>query len=252
MSVTKTLMTVGTVGFLAVFGGGVYVMMNLGSIAQQVTERYASQTLGVDVDISSMSVSLQERTAKVVGLTIGNPPGFDKPHAVRVEEIDITLGSISKELITFKDIVVRGTDVNVEVKEQTTNLQTIQKNIKPAPKEPAVEASGAEKLKVIINRLELAGSQVNPSVTLLSAQDLSPVTIDQILLTGIGQRENGILVRDAMAQVSRQLLKKFSDAAANGGFYQGMSSEALQEMGVSQINQIKDQVGQKLKGLFGN
>lgn len=251
MSISKPFLTLTTLAVAGMFGGGAYIVMNLGSIAQQVTERVASDTLGVDVDISNMNISLQERKAVVSGITIANPPGFKKPYAMTVDVVSVDLGNITKELITFEDITVRGTNVNVEVKENTTNLQTLKKNIKTKPKADG-EADEAEKLKVIIDRLEMSDAKVSPSVTLIGEQDLSSVMVSDIVLTGIGKRQNGVLVRDAIAQVSNQLLKKFSSAAGGAGFYQGMSADALKEMGVNQINQLTDQIGSKIKGLFGD
>lgn len=254
MSISKPFLTVTSLAVAAMFGGGVYVMMNLGTFAEQITERVASKTLGVAVEIEGMDISLPERKVTISGLSVANPPGFDKAHAMTTEDISITLGNVSKTLITFKDIQVTGTEVNVEVKEQTTNLQTIKNNIKIVPPEPVENENGEEvvkePLKVIIDQLALSGAKINPSVTLVSATDLAPVSVPNIVLNGIGQKENGVLVSEAVAQVWQQLSAKFSNAASGAGFYEGMSTEALREMGQTQLQGMKDKISNGLKGLF--
>ena len=258
MSVSKTALTISSVAVAALFGGGVYFVMNLNSIAENAIERVATETLGVPVGIGSLDIALKEKRATVKGLRIGNPEGFKKSHAMTVDTIGITLESISKELVRFKDIRVEGTNVNLEVQESGTNLQTIQNNVASRAK-PAASEEGAQKIKVIIDQLAMTGAQLNPSVTLIEAQDLSTVTVPDIHLSGIGQKENGILVREAMAQVWTELSRKFSHAANNAGFYQGLSGDVLKDLGATQLESIKTQikdgldgVGNSLKNLFGN
>ncbi len=255
MSVSKSILTVSSIAVAAMFGGGVYMVMNLGTLAERIAERVGSQTLGVAVDIGHMDVSLQERKVVVSNLVIANPPGFKSDKAASIEKITITLGSVSKGLLNFNDINVQGTDVYMEVKEKTTNLQTIKQGIKVKP--AAAKVDGETPMKVIINSLNLAQAKVHPTVTLLSAQDLSPVTVSQIVLSGIGEKENGVLMNEAVAQVWKQLSAKFTSAASGGGFYEGMSSEALREIGANQLSNFKNQVnesvnefGKSLKGIF--
>lgn len=263
MSLSKPFLILTVLAVVTLLGGGLYVFTNLDSLAQNITERIASDTLGVRVDIGSMEISLKDRKAVVRDITVANPSGFKKAHAMTVDFVSVDLGNISKELINFDDIAVRGTNVNLEVKERTTNLQALKNNIKTKPKDSgtsnnvgdAQDKLGA-KLKVIIDRFEMSEARVSPSVILIGQQDLSPVAVPNIVLTGIGKRENGVLARDAIAQISKQLLNRFGSVASGAGFYQGMSADALKEMGVNQVNQIKDQIsneiGGKLKGLFGN
>ena len=101
MSVSKPLLTATSIAIAAIFGGGVYFMVNLGSLAEQVTERIASQALGVAVQIEEMDVSLQERSVTVQGITVANPPGFQNNHALSIEKVRVSLEAVSKALITF-------------------------------------------------------------------------------------------------------------------------------------------------------
>lgn len=261
MSISKTTLTITSIAFATLFGGGAYVVMNLGSLAHTTAERIASDALGVDVNIGKLDISLQNKNATVTNLRISNPPGFQKPHALSVEKISVTLDTVTRELVGFKDITVQGTNVNVEVTQNGTNLQAIRKGMPKTHTNAANdnqqdEQEKAPPLKVIVQRLAVTEASVNPSVTLLQDQDLKGVTVPNIVLTGIGEKENGILAREAVAQIWTQLSARFSKAAASAGFYEGLSADKLKELGVSTIkNRISNEVekvGDKLKGLFGN
>lgn len=253
MTASKSILTVSTLAFALMFGGGVYILMHLNTLAKPIAERIASDALGVSVTIDNIEVSLKNKRVGVYGIDVANPPGYSKPHAVEIEKANIVLNTASETLIDFKDIFVDGTQVFVEVKEGGTNLHTIRKGIKGADQ----PGSGETPLKVIIQRFILNGAQINPSVTLISEQDLEPITFEPVMLNGIGQRENGILAREAVAQIMEPLLQAFTVEAGDAGFYKGLSPEALKELGVSNFDQLKtqikddiDKIGDSVKQLF--
>lgn len=246
MTATKTAMTASALAFALLFGGGVYVMMNLSSLAKPVTERIASAALGVPVKIDKMDIQLQEKTASVSGVRVANPAGFSDTPAITIEGVSVTLDTLAEKLITFKSIDVNGTKVNLEVTEDGTNLGALQKGM---PKKKEATSTQEEQLKVIIKRFSLNKAWLNPSITLLGKQDLTPVAVPPITLTGIGQKENGILAEEAIAQVTEHLVKVVSEAANNAGFYQGMSPEALKELGLSQVETLKNQVSEEINKL---
>jgi len=260
MTASKTALTGGSLAFALLFGGGLYLFMNLSGIAERYIEKIATETLGVRVSIGKLDLSLQDRRAVVHNLKIANPSGFKNKDALTVSKISVTLGNVSKELITFKDISVDKTNVYLEVKEGGTNLSKIKNQIKVAP---AKAESESQAPKVILKRTAITGAQLHPTITLLKEQDLKTVSVPDIILTGIGEKQNGILAREAIAQVFQGVMKKVNAAAGNAGFFQGMSAEGLKDIGRSQVNQVKDQilndvkdatgsVGDSIKGIFGD
>jgi len=156
-------------------------------------------------------------------------------------------------LIDFKNIETVGTEVFLEVQDGTTNLHKLKKGIKA----PVAKADDKEPLKVIVRRLVTNGAELHPSVTLIAQQDLKPISVSPVLITGVGEKENGILPGAAAGQIMQMLLQTYAKEAAEAGFYQGLSPEALQEMGVHQLDHIKgqlldevDKIGDGLKKLF--
>lgn len=263
MTVSKPLLTITSLVMAAMFGGGVYIMMNMDVLAKTAIERVGSQALGVDVNVGAVKIEIQEKRASVSNLRIGNPDGFNKPFAVLVDEIGVSLGNISKELVVFEDIAVKGTNVNLEVTEGGTNLQVLRNNIpqKPAeassPETATEEEETAEPVKVIVKRFEMSSAQLNPSVTLLQEQDLQAVVVPDIVLSDIGERENGVLAREAVVQIWTQVSKRLSATANEAGFYQGLSQDVLDDLVKGQLGEFKEKlqdglskVGDRLKDLF--
>ncbi|MEM7651140.1 MAG: hypothetical protein AAF204_03535 [Pseudomonadota bacterium] len=244
-AVSKSFFTVSAVAFALMFGGGVYVLKNLNILAKPITERIASEALGVSVNIGALDIRLQEKRVGVSNIRIGNPTGFAKPHAITIDRADIALKGVSKTLLDFETVDVAGTSVFLEVQKGTTNLHSLKKGIKGGKAQEKAD----EALKVILRNFALRGGTIYPSVTLIESQDLKPVNVSPIVLRGIGVRENGVLAHEAAAQVVKPLIDTFSKDAGNAGYYQGLSSDALKEIGAGQMDQIKTRINEEVDKL---
>ena len=254
MITTKSAMTVSAVAFALLFGGGVYIVMNLNTLAKPITERIARNALGVDVSIGSMDIDLKAKRVSVKDIEIDNPSGFSKPHIITIDQADVALITAGTSLINFDLIDVSGVDAYLEVKESGTNLQALQKSI-------AAQASSKEEaentMQVIIDTLTMDGMTLHPSVTLLETQDFKTIKVPDLRLSGIGERQNGVLAKQAVAQGVQELTQSFSAAASREGLYQGLSPEVLKEMGNTQLDALKNSVNEEInnaadqiKGLF--
>lgn len=242
--------------------GAIYVYSNLDSIAKQLSEQVASDALGVPVTIGKMEISIENQQVVVSNIKISNPPGYNKPHAVEVSYVVIAADSLSKELLNFKNVVVDETQVNLEVTGKGTNLSDL-KQIIDVRQAQYVPDPHAKPIKVIVQKFSLTKAQLNPRVTLLN-QDLASVSVPDIHLTGIGEKENGIVAQDAIAQIMEAILVKFNSSANHAGFLEGLSLDTLNNIGIStgevfkknlkksfdkDVEQLKDGI-EGLKGLF--
>jgi len=212
-------------------------------------EKIATEALGVKVTIGSMDVVLQEKLVSVSSVRVSNPKGFSKPYAVSVDTAQILLGDLSKGLIDFRSIDVFGTKVFLEVQEGTTNLHRLKQGIQGR----SAASEEGEPVKVMIRKFSIDGAELTPSVTLISQQDLKPVQVSPVTLSNIGVKEKGIPAHDAVARIVQSLLKAFGKEAGNAGFYEGLSSDALKEIGQAQFGEIQkqvDKIGEDLKNIF--
>lgn len=223
-------------------GAGIYFYMNVGSIAKQMTENVASNALGVPVTVDEMDISLETKTIVATNIKIANPDGYKKDHAIKIDRVTVIGESFSKSLLTFGRINVDGTSVNLEVSERSTNLGDIKKNIDvtqaKAKAQKTPETDGKENIKVIVREFVMSKGTLSPSVTLIN-RELNPISIPKVQLQGIGERENGVLAKEAVAQIMEQVIKQFNKSANQAGFLEGLSLEALNEIGVSTVDVFK-------------
>lgn len=256
MVTSKSILTVSSLAVALMFGGGVYILANLNSFAKPITEKIATRTMGVDVSIGSMDVDLQAKTVEVDDIRVDNPPGYKKPHIITVDRVGVSLAALAKGLVTFNDINVEGTKAYVEVTPSGTNLQDLKALMAAQEKKnPDKEPSA---VKVVIDKIAVSEAKVYPSVTLVeSLGDMGSVNVPPVVLRGIGTKDNGVLAKDAIQQVMTQLLKSFSKTASQAGFYEGLSADALREIGQTHAQDLKDQIESGLddlsndfKGLF--
>lgn len=244
--------------------GGALVYMQSDNLVKGIVEKVATKTLGVDVRIAALDISLKEKTVDVGGITVANPSGFTKPHAITVNRVSITLEDLAQGLITFENILVDGTTVNLEVAESGTNLTTIRNNMdrKASTKTATVKTEGGEQppMKVIIDNLLISKASLNPTVT-LAGGDLASVNLPNIQLQDVGRKQNGVLASEALGQILDHVTRVSVNAAGKAGFLQGMSTESLKDMqgslGLSGgfVDKAKDDIknlGENIKGLFGN
>lgn len=258
---------------ILVVASGIYLYMNMGGIARQITERIASDALGVPVTLGGMDISLENKKVVVTDIRIANPPGYSKPYAMTIGSVTVAGESFSRELLTFAMIDVDNTNVNLEVTPNGTNLGDMKKNTEkvaqkagsgaPNPSAGAGKPAAAKggDMKVIIRTVALTHTQLNPSVTLVQ-KDLAYVNVPDIRLQGIGEKENGVLAGEAVAQVLGAVLASVNKTANSAGFLQGLSLDSLNEMGVSTLdvfnknlkenfNEDVDQFKKGVKNLFG-
>ena len=256
MSVSKTAVTISSLALAMMFGGGVYLMMNFGTLAQQMAERIASKTLGVSVSIGSVDIDFQDKAVTVSKVKVGNPAGYSGSHAATIEKIYMKADKLSQVLLRFNDVAVSGSEVYLEVKENGTNLTDIKKTV---DSKAAKGDQAAKQIKVIIEKMRIEKMRVIPSVLLAAGLEIEPIVVPDIILTGIGVKENGVLASEAIGQIWADIVSRVNRSASQAGYYEGLSPEALEDMGATQLQQIKgqiseevDKIGEGIKGLFGN
>lgn len=253
---SKSALTVGSLATAMLFGGGLYLYMNFGSLAKTLAEKVATQTLGVDVNVGAVQVFLKDKKVEVRNVAIANPPGYKNAKAMTIGTISIQAQSLSQELLNFANATMTDMHVNLEVTPKGTNLTDIRNNIKV----PGREAQAAEDrktiTKVILREFAAEGGTITPSISMLQTQP-KPINVPPIHLSGIGEAENGVLAGQAVAQIFRAVANESIKAAHEQNLLDGVDGALLKDMGVGEIQQLKETIkdeagaiGDKVKGLF--
>lgn len=251
-SKTGILKPLFSVLFLVLIAGGVFLYLNFGDIAKNLSEKIASEALGVKVRISSFDISLKDKKVMVHGIRISNPSGYKNAHAMTVQTVTIGLKSISKELIDFKQIRVEGVVVNLEVTEKGNNLTDLKNRAAAKSRNKSTgKAKKAKKdkdqVRVIVRKMVIGASTLNPTVLFLGGS-LGKVKIPAVSLSGIGVRQNGVVAKDAITQI----ITKYISVAESKAGSAGLLGEARAiEKRVNEVGNELKQLGKNLGGIFG-
>jgi uncharacterized protein involved in outer membrane biogenesis len=154
------------VASIVIFGIAVALLMsNLDGIVKTAIEKFGSQVAGVPVRVADVKISLSEGRGTIKGLTVANPAGFKTPTAFSLGEITLAIdtGSVTKDPVVIKEIIVAAPEVTYEVGTGGSNVDAIKKNVEAATgggkatpaKEPAKDGGDAKKL--IIDLVQMKG-----------------------------------------------------------------------------------------------
>ncbi len=233
------------IGFVALY-------LNLGSIAKTIAEKVGSETMGVKVSIGKIDIDGIEKSVTISNIKIANPDGYSKPYAMKLGLINIALDSFSKELLVFNDVSVKDAEIFLEVNKNGTNLSALKKYIDQntststdAKKE--VKAS-TEAPEVILKHFLLSGTQLHPTVTLIGG-DLKTVTLPDIKLTGVGEKQGGTSARSVIAKLWTKISSTAIKSSTSAGFLQGISTDSLKNI-AGDTEKSLNKASESLKGLF--
>jgi uncharacterized protein involved in outer membrane biogenesis len=234
---------------LLIVGLGVYLVMNTGDLIKTAVETLGPEYLGVDVKLGAADVSLTEGSGELRGLVIGNPDGFDGPHAFSLGRIKLALDPLgqSQELITLESIEIDAADLALIAKGQNINLQAIMANLESdTADEPAVEPgeeSGAAAPKIIIDSFSFTNARTSLDSDILGS---SSVDIADIHLTDIGRKSNGVTIREAVTQMLRPITRAATEALAR----ESLNVDDIQAEAEERVDkELQDRLGTDLDSL---
>lgn len=232
---------IGLVVILAVIGAGVfYLASSLDDLVKTAIEKAGSKATGVPVTVASVKITASEGKGVVRGLTIGNPPGFSSPSAVRLGEVALILdvGSLTKDPIVIRSIQVSAPEITYEMdKNGTGNIQVIQKKVEAA--NPGMESNASAKSdssgpKVVVDRFDVLQGKVILATPVPGLAADAP--LGDIHLTGLGRKNNGLSYEQLASAILKPLLNSVVQAARSvnlGGAFKDVVNET----------ELKDAVG---------
>ena len=186
------------------------VALFLDSGIKRGMETLGPQLTKVDVKLDGVSVSLLSGTGKIKGLVVGNPAGYQTPHAIRVDAASLALtpSSIFSDKVIIKSIRVESPNIYYESGLGGDNLRTIMNNV-----------SASKKLQV--DDLVITGAKVSVSVKGTGGLAV-PITLPDIHLTNLGQGPGGItaseLTEKVVSEITNAVARHVGNVITNGGF----------------------------------
>ena len=238
-----------SISFIIIIAAVIVIYLNISNITKSVIEDAATQTLGVDVKITQLDIDVIGKTASANGIKIYNPENFSEPLAIDIGTVNVKLGQISPELINIEEINISNTKIFLEVTKNGTNLGKIADNTKSVSepskqKETSNKTDEASSNKIIIDNFSITNSEIIPQITLIKGSKSGKIALPDIKLQGIGKKENGILVKDAIAQITQKVIKNAEQSSYDAGMLKGMAKNVLENMKLdtSMIDKAKDTI----------
>ena len=204
ISLVAVIVVVGTVLTLAV--------ANLDRIIKVAVEKIGTQTLGTEVTLASVEISLKSAAGGLNGLVIANPEGFTTENAFELDRVslDLDLSTIRSDVIVVNLVVVDGARVVFEEKAGKTNLQELLKNIEKAPESGEAPSSddeaGSEGPKLVIKEFRFTNAETR-LITEQLGQDMN-AKIPNVVLNDIGTKGGGVTATEAARQLLDPLIQQ--------------------------------------------
>ncbi|MBN1670267.1 MAG: hypothetical protein JXR37_04505 [Kiritimatiellae bacterium] len=194
----------------------------LGSIVKSAVNEVGPAAMGVKVSLQDADFSILRGKARLAGLFVGNPEGFDAPSLCELGEMDVHMrvGSVLSDTVVIDRIYIRApqftyqrglkdSNVGALLKQLEGESEQTDKTDKPDKSEKAKSGK-----KVIIHELVIEEARVNLSVT-AAHKHAAAVELPRIHIRDIGKEKGGASVREALGKVFRAVAGSITNAAAS-------------------------------------
>lgn len=244
--------------FALVVIGVVVLLSQVGSLVKVGVEKGGTYALGTNTTLEKADIGLFSGKVGLTKLNIANPQGFKGTEFFSMGngQVEVTLPSLSKDVIEVPLIKFDAIRVNLEKKEGASNYNVILENLKkatggdkPATDKPKPAEPAGDSKKFIVKSIQIRDVKVH--VDLLgtggAADKLAEVNIpiDEVLLSDVGTAENGGVDLQTLASV---IVNAVLGAAADKG--QNLPPEFLNDL-KGQVAGLQAQLDQ-VKGLKGS
>ncbi len=270
----KKLAKIASIALVPIAGlvvlGVILAWMYIDSLAQKGVERGATYALDVPTTLASADVGILTGGVSLSGLEISNPAGFEAPHFLKLgsSDLDITLGSLTTEIVEIPTLVLSGIDLELERKASGSNYQTILDNLsrfekgektepKPDGKAFVIRTLQIRDVKVRVNAAPVGGvlgelttaELTVPEIVLrdvgtggkpMSIAELSAVILKTILASAV-DIGGDILPEDVLGELSGQLSTMLRLDQMGVGDIEGLSQQAVQLLGAP-VDEVAGQV----------
>ena len=245
---------IGVLVIVAIGAGAMfYVSSNAGGMIKDGVETYVPPVIGATVALANVDLDPANGAAALSGLVIGNPEGFKSEHAFKIDNMSVKLDleSLASDVIHINEVRLDAPDMIYEIGTNGNNIGKIQENVDAYMAELGLESSDDSELKYIVDHVYINGTKVKIASDLLGGRGAG-VTLPDLHIADIGKRENGAIATDVLKQIFGVVDASVSEVAQNEvlGDLAGGVKDAAGNVVKELEDKVKDQVGDKLKGII--
>ncbi len=250
----KLLMVVVVLGLLGA-GAFFYLSSNAGGLIRDGVVAYTPPVIGADVELASVDLDTTSGTASLNNMVIGNPEGFKSEHLFKMDQLmvrmDTSLENLTSDIIRINEVRLEGADMIYEIGSNGNNIGKIQENIDAYLVSMGIETESESEKKFIIDDVYVNGTNVKVASDLLGGRGVG-FPLPDLHLSGIGERENGVVASDALKQIFGAISSSAQQAATTGavGDLLGGAVDVGENVVKELEDKVVDEVGDRLKGLI--
>lgn len=195
-------------------GGAWWLLHSLDGLVKQAIERWGPEITGVPVKVEGVRIEVAEGRGTIRGLVVGNPKGFQAPHALKLSEMRLVLdpASVAKDVVVIRELLIVAPEVAYERGQGSDNMTVIQKNVDAwvarmggAPKKDA----GPGK-KFVIEQLRVRDGKARLGTTVAAP-------LPDLHLRDIGKKAGGASAGEVVKQVWGSMLRSVTNVAGRAG-----------------------------------
>ncbi|MGB7581492.1 MAG: hypothetical protein WBL85_03465 [Sedimentisphaerales bacterium] len=234
-------------------------LFGAGMIKAEV-EKVASSTLGVQVTVKDISLSIMRGQVKIKGLVVKNPPGYANETLLELGDgvINLDIGSLMRDTIKIQLIKLNDTKLTIEQKGLTNNLNEI---LDKMPKEEKSATPKTEKpgKNLTVNKLEVTNTNVRVKLLPIPGKsDTVSLKLDPIVMENLGTDKKlsvATLVSKVMGALAAGVAKQGAgvlpdDMVKSIGSTLGKTAE-FGKGAVKTTTEAGKNVVEGVKGIFG-
>jgi hypothetical protein len=240
-----------------VIAAAVYLWSSLDSLVEAAIEKYGSQVTQTRVEVAGVKLALTSGEGTIEGTQIGNPAGFSRKHIFTLANVSVAIDpkTVTEEVVVINKVLIQAPQVFYEINDKgQSNVDVLKKNVQQATAGTGKAAdSDTKEVKLIIRKLIIDKGEIDARIAALGDKDLS-ANLPRIELTDIGKQSGGATPAEVAEKVANVLIEKVGPAVAGLGVDQYLgktADEAKAQLKERAEKAVGGQVGDKLKGLFG-
>lgn len=216
----------------------------LNHIVKKAVETYGPRLTQTTVSLDSVNLSLLTGSARVKGLAVGNPQGFNTPRSISVGLIAVGLNpmSVFSKKIVIRSIRLESPNITFEGGLAGNNLSQILDNVNSTGQgggtlsTNAAAAPKSEK-KFEVDDLVVTGAEVQVIIKGAGMSAPQVIPLPPIHLTDLGTGGDGITAADltqrVLAEISSKTVETVVQSAAN--LKNAADLKQLKQQGVKQL-----------------
>jgi hypothetical protein len=173
----------------------VIAYMLLGRIVEKAIETAGPLVTKCPVTVDRVDLRPLAGRLRIVNFVVGNPEGFKTAHALKIEEIRVSMEprTVFSDLVHVREVIVNNPQVTYEIGLRRTNIGTIQSTVEAFVRSVAGEPeagkpnqSTGSTRRVVIDSVKVENGQINFSGTILQGGAL-PIPLPTIEMSNVGQ-----------------------------------------------------------------